>query len=134
MFLNGTIRIGAAPEMVRAALADPGLIARWIDGPIQLQPAADGLFPGRYGPDDFQLRLADSPDGGTLLSFDADATEAGEGELRSWLEHVLTAVKAGVEAEVQAAVPGLPGWLWIGALVLLVMACVALLLWQGQPA
>ena len=128
MLLSGTVRIGAAPETVRVALSDPGLISRWIDSPIQLQPAAGDLFPGRHGPDDFRLQLADSPDGGTLLSFHADGTEPGGGEFRTWLEHVLTAVKAGVEAQVQAAVPGLPGWLWIGALVLMVLACVALLL------
>ncbi|PZU47103.1 MAG: hypothetical protein DI568_10460 [Sphingomonas sp.] len=137
MTLTGEVRIGATPDMVWAALTDPERISQWGNGQIDnlqtLQPAGEGRLRGVWAADvesaGFDLTLNDSPDGGTLLGFSADgpgmADEDG-GDAR--LQRLLQAVKSTVEHEVQAAVPGLPGWLWIGGLVLLVLVSVAWLL------
>jgi hypothetical protein len=226
MHLTGTTVINAPRAAVWAALNDPDILARSIEGVEKLERVADTRFEGvlnaRVGPvkarftggielteidapnryvivgegkggvagfakGSAEVMLADAPEGGTLLSYDARSQVGGklaqlgtrlvEGAARGYAEAFFAAFKAEVEgaeaegAEVEGAevaegvapapaetlspptdVPtpsaadiradavaaataaatgsgrGLPAWVWIGGLVLLSGATLALLL------
>jgi carbon monoxide dehydrogenase subunit G len=216
MHLTGQTVISATREQVWAALNDPDVLARAIDGVERLERTGENRFegalnakvgpvkarftggielteidaPNRYvivgegkgGVAGFakgtaEVVLADAPDGGTLLSYDARSQVGGklaqlgtrlvEGAARGYAEAFFTAFKAEVEgasgtpasapesapvsaaasdapapsaAEVRSdavaaavsaaadARPGLPGWVWVGGLVLLAAATLVALL------
>ena len=203
MHLTGQTVINANRDTVWAALNDPDVLARAIDGVEKLERTAENRFEGvlnaKVGPvkarftggielteidapnryvivgegkggvagfakGSAEVVLADAPDGGTLLSYDARSQVGGklaqlgtrlvEGAARGYAEAFFTAFKAelegpsetatvapaeaapsaaeirsdAVDAAVSAATDtrrGLPGWVWIGGLVLLAGATLA---------
>lgn len=205
MELSGTSEIRAPRDAVWAALNDPAVLARCIDGVERLDAVGPDRFEGvlnaKVGPvkarfagtvelteldpprryvlvgegkggvagfakGSAEVVLDELPDGGTRLSYTARSQVGGklaqlgtrliEGAAKGYAEGFFAAFKAEVErpgavaapvpeampdaAEVRAAAVaaatdvvtaparGLPGWVWIGGLVLLVLAVLAMLL------
>jgi carbon monoxide dehydrogenase subunit G len=205
MQLAGQTVINATRDAVWAALNDPQVLARCIDGVETLERVGENRFEGalnaKVGPvkarftgvldlteidapnryvlvgegkggvagfakGSAEVVLADAPQGGTLLSYDARSQVGGklaqlgtrlvEGAAKGYAEAFFAAFKAEVEgktapqptadtparsdAEIRsdavaaaAAVAtdsrrGLPGWVWVGGLVLIAGAVLALML------
>lgn len=205
MQLAGQTVINAPKGAVWAALNDPQVLARCIDGVEALERVGENRFEGalnaKVGPvkarftgvldlteidapnryvlvgegkggvagfakGSAEVVLADAPEGGTLLSYDARSQVGGklaqlgtrlvEGAAKGYAESFFAAFKAEVEgaaapqpapdaparseAEIRsdavaaaAAVAtdsrrGLPGWVWVGGLVLIAGAVLALML------
>ena len=202
MHLKGETLINAGREIVWAALNDPAVLARCIEGVESLEADGPNRFAGvlnaKVGPvkakfsgavelseldppnryvisgegkggvagfakGSAEVVLRDAGAGVTRLSYDAKSQVGGklaqlgtrliEGTAKSYAENFFAAFKAEVEqspatepdsapsaadvraAAVEAAVAeatsparGLPAWMWIGGLVLLVLLVTALLL------
>ena len=202
MHLKGETLINAGREIVWAALNDPAVLARCIEGVESLEADGPNRFAGvlnaKVGPvkakfsgavelseldppnryvisgegkggvagfakGSAEVVLSDAGAGVTRLSYDAKSQVGGklaqlgtrliEGTAKSYAENFFAAFKAEVEqspatepdsapsaadvraAAVEAAVAeatsparGLPAWMWIGGLVLLVLLVTALLL------
>ncbi len=200
MHLQGETLINAGREKVWAALNDPAVLARCIEGVESLEADGPNRFAGvlnaKVGPvkakfsgavelseldppnryvisgegkggvagfakGSAEVVLSDAGQGVTRLTYDAKSQVGGklaqlgtrliEGTAKSYAENFFAAFKAEVEQEaapepvplpedvraaaVEAAVAevtsparGLPAWMWIGGLVLLVLAVTAMLL------
>ncbi|TPE62451.1 hypothetical protein FJQ54_06010 [Sandaracinobacter neustonicus] len=127
MRVSGDVRIDAPRPELWAALARMGGESRGIEGVERLETAGEDHLAavvasgGRLTRLD--IRLLNATNGGTQLAYEADLRDAAgaaevDAEIRVFLAELARAVHR----------PGLPGWAWIGGLVLMVLATLLALM------